>query len=168
MTIERQGKTIIAILFLVAAGFLATEQAVQAAPVQDWGQPVTFGLIALAFILWGVMEDRTSRIFQPEVVRAESANGAAQVETVSVDPDDLTQIEGIGPKMSNALIAAGITTFAQLARTPETELRAAVEAAGMRLAPSLPTWAEQASFAAGGSWAGLDDLQAELKGGRRA
>ncbi len=82
--------------------------------------------------------------------------------------DDLTRIEGIGPKMSAALQAAGITTFAQLAQSSEDTLTAAVEAAGMRLAPSLSTWAEQATFAAKGDWDGLRQLQDTLVGGRKA
>ncbi|MGQ9889612.1 MAG: DUF4332 domain-containing protein [Aggregatilineales bacterium] len=82
--------------------------------------------------------------------------------------DDLTKIEGIGPKMQAALTAAGITTFAQLAQASEDELRAAIEAAGMRLAPSVKTWAEQAAFAARGDWDGLAAFQASLTAGRKA
>jgi hypothetical protein len=59
-------------------------------------------------------------------------------------------------------------TFDDLAKASEDELRAAVEAAGMRLAPSLGTWAEQATFAAKGDWDGLNTLQDQLVGGRKA
>ena len=65
-------------------------------------------------------------------------------------PDNLTRIEGIGPKMDGALKAAGITTFAKLAASDETTIRAAISAAGMRFAPSLVTWPEQAKLLAGG------------------
>lgn len=82
-------------------------------------------------------------------------------------PDNLTVVEGIGPKMSAALVAAGIDTYAKLAAASEDTLRAAVESAGMRLAPSIPTWAEQAGYAAKGDWDGLKALQGTLKGGRR-
>ncbi|MBZ0276823.1 MAG: ATP synthase F1 subunit gamma [Anaerolineae bacterium] len=82
--------------------------------------------------------------------------------------DDLTRIEGIGPKIAAALNAAGITTFDQLAQSSEAELTTAIEAAGMRLAPSLPTWAEQASYAAQGDWDGLKHLQDTLVAGRKA
>ena len=81
--------------------------------------------------------------------------------------DDLTKIEGIGPKMQAALKAAGITTFARLAQASEDELRAAIEAAGMRFAPSAKTWAEQAAFAARGDWDGLAAFQASLTAGRK-
>ena len=81
--------------------------------------------------------------------------------------DDLTVIEGIGPKMSTALVKAGIDTYAKLSASSEDQLRAAVEAAGMRLAPSLPTWAEQAALADKGDTAGLKKLQSKIKGGRK-
>ena len=80
--------------------------------------------------------------------------------------DDLTRIEGIGPKMSQALQDAGIHTFAQLAATEEDTLRAAIEAAGMRLAPSIPTWSRQAEFAMQGDWDGLASYQDQLVAGR--
>jgi predicted flap endonuclease-1-like 5' DNA nuclease len=59
-------------------------------------------------------------------------------------PDDLTRIDGVGPKISEALVAAGLTTFAAVAAASQDELRAALSAAKLRLAPSLPTWSEQA------------------------
>ncbi|MEM9952484.1 MAG: DUF4332 domain-containing protein [Chloroflexota bacterium] len=95
---------------------------------------------------------------QAEVVEAQS---------VSSDPDDLTKIEGIGKKMSSALIKAGIDTFAKLSQATEDQLRQAIKDAGMRFAPSLVTWAEQAEFAAKGDWDGLEALQDQLEGGRR-
>jgi predicted flap endonuclease-1-like 5' DNA nuclease len=82
-------------------------------------------------------------------------------------PDDLTRIEGIGPKMDAALKAAGITTFARLAETSEDELRAAIAVAGMRFAPSVGTWPQQASYAARGDWSGLAVFQSSLISGRR-
>ncbi|MGB7340917.1 MAG: ATP synthase F1 subunit gamma [Phototrophicaceae bacterium] len=100
-----------------------------------------------------------------------SANGSsakpAKAAVATDTPDDLTKVEGIGPKMSRALIDAGISTFAQLANASEDQLTQAVQDAGMRLAPSLGTWAEQASYAAKGDWDGLDKLQDQLQGGRR-
>lgn len=78
---------------------------------------------------------------------------------------DLTKIEGIGPKMATALQSAGITTFAQLAEASEDQLRAAIENAGMKFAPSIPTWAKQAKFAADGDWNGLEAYQSILIGG---
>lgn len=81
--------------------------------------------------------------------------------------DDLTRVEGIGPKMSDALIDAGINTYAKLAEMTEDGLREAIQEAGMRLAPSIPTWAEQAALARDGKWDELAKLQETLEGGRR-
>jgi F-type H+-transporting ATPase subunit gamma len=83
------------------------------------------------------------------------------------EADDLTVIEGIGKKMSQALMAAGIDTFEKLAYASTETLQQAVEAAGMRLAPSLATWAEQAQYAINGDWDGLKAFQNTLSGGRR-
>lgn len=81
--------------------------------------------------------------------------------------DDLTRVEGIGKKMSQALIDAGINSYAKLAETTEEALREAIQNAGMRLAPSISTWAEQAALARDGKWDELDKLQGTLEGGRR-
>ncbi len=59
--------------------------------------------------------------------------------------DDLTQIKGIGPKIAAALQAAGITTFARLAQADPSTLRTALAAAGLRPAPRLETWPQQAA-----------------------
>lgn len=80
--------------------------------------------------------------------------------------DDLQVIEGIGPKMDSALRAAGIDTFEKLAGASEAEIKAAIEAAGLRFAPSAPTWPKQAALAARGDWDGLDKYQSELTAGR--
>jgi predicted flap endonuclease-1-like 5' DNA nuclease len=85
----------------------------------------------------------------------------------SSQPDDLTLIEGIGAKMDAALKAAGIDTFTRLATTSEADLRAAISAAGMRFAPSIPTWVHQASLAAKGNIDELKAYQKTLKAGRK-
>lgn len=81
--------------------------------------------------------------------------------------DDLTVIEGIGPKMAAALEKAGIQNFKQLSKSSETELRSALAASDLRFAPSLPTWAEQASFLAKGDRAGFEKLTQQLIAGRK-
>jgi|GEM_PF-4558198 len=77
--------------------------------------------------------------------------------------DDLTRIDGIGVKMASALKSAGIDTFSGLAATNEEALRAAIKAAGMRFAPTMPTWAEQAGYAARGDWAGLETFIGSIR-----
>jgi predicted flap endonuclease-1-like 5' DNA nuclease len=93
---------------------------------------------------------------------------AAKVKATKSGADDLKVVEGIGPKMEKALHAAGIVTFENLAAASEDQINAAIVAAGMRFAPSVPTWAEQASYAVKGDFAGLEAFQKTLVGGRKA
>jgi len=105
--------------------------------------------------------------FQHEV-----ANQPRQIPTVpaavATKPDNLTKVEGIGPKMAQALTAAGIDTFAKLAAVDEATLHAAIEAAGMKFAPSLPTWPLQAKYLAEGDIEGLKQYQQQLVSGRES
>jgi predicted flap endonuclease-1-like 5' DNA nuclease len=68
--------------------------------------------------------------------------------------------------MSGALVAAGIRTYAQLADADVDTLRAAIEAAGLRFAPSIVTWARQARHLADGDEEGFADLTRRLVAGR--
>jgi predicted flap endonuclease-1-like 5' DNA nuclease len=57
--------------------------------------------------------------------------------------DDLTLINGIGPKIASVLQAAGVTTFAQLASMDADQVWQILRAANIRLgAPEK--WIEQA------------------------
>jgi len=79
--------------------------------------------------------------------------------------DDLTVIEGIGPKISAVLQQAGIDSYAALAATPVDDLRKVLADNQLRFVdPS--TWPEQAVLA-GTDPDKLAELQASLKGGRR-
>ena len=61
--------------------------------------------------------------------------------------DDLTVIEGIGPKINTLLLDAGIQTFAQLAKATVPEMRTILDNAGPRYRIANPsTWAEQAGI----------------------
>ncbi len=84
----------------------------------------------------------------------------------AVEPDDLTRVEGIGPKIAQALRDAGLDTYRSVADADDDALRAALTTAGMRFAPSLPTWARQARLLADGDEAGFVELTARLSGGR--
>ncbi|WP_433081505.1 helix-hairpin-helix domain-containing protein [Dactylosporangium sp. CA-052675] len=97
---------------------------------------------------------------EPVVVPAQA------VAAEDVKPDNLKRIEGIGPKMSAALIASGIKTYQQLADADVDTLRAAIEAAGLRFAPSIVTWSRQARHLADGDEEGFADLTRRLVAGR--
>lgn len=79
--------------------------------------------------------------------------------------DDLTLIEGIGPKIDKILKEAGIITFSQLAEKSPEEIKDILNRAGLRLGDPT-SWPEQASLAAQGDWEGLKKLQESLKAGR--
>ena len=99
--------------------------------------------------------------------RAQGEEAPAQDNSaVREEPDDLGEIEGIGPRIRQVLNDAGVVSFSALAAMSEAELKSVLLAAGVRLA--FPeTWAEQAALAAGGDWDGLRALQATLVRGRR-
>jgi len=80
--------------------------------------------------------------------------------------DDLTRIEGIGSKISEALMVAGIRTFVDLEAASEGQLQAAIEAAGIGFAPSIHTWSKQAAYLVGGDEAGFQAYIARLTAGR--
>lgn len=97
---------------------------------------------------------------------AKTSSKPSSKTAVKAVPDDLTRIEGIGPKMTEALRAAGITTFAALAKAKPTALRKALEAAKLRFAPSLPTWAKQAKYLERGDESGFETYTEALVAGR--
>jgi hypothetical protein len=81
--------------------------------------------------------------------------------------DDLTKLEGVGPKVAKILADAGITTFADLANADAADVDKVLDANKLQMLDSAG-WIEQAKLAAAGDMEGLAKLQDELKGGRRA
>ena len=84
---------------------------------------------------------------------------------VAAATDDLTKIEGIGPKIAEHLATAGITTFAQLTQASAAELKDFLAAGGFD-SQDPTTWADQAQLAAVGEWDKLSQWQDQLNGGR--
>jgi large subunit ribosomal protein L21 len=81
--------------------------------------------------------------------------------------DDLAIIEGIGPKAAEALVAAGMDTFAKLAAASSEEVKAILDASTSKVQHLDPTtWAQQAQLAAEGKMEELKKLQDELNGGK--
>jgi NADH-quinone oxidoreductase subunit I len=98
--------------------------------------------------------------------RAEQAGGEAASPVAKLD--DLTRVEGIGPRIAALFQEAGIITFAQLAVTEVSKLKQILIDAGPQFQLADPsTWPEQAKLAATGKWEELEALQDKLKGGRR-
>lgn len=88
-------------------------------------------------------------------------------EALSKSPDDFQIIEGIGPKISELLVNAGILSFQQLAATDVTRLKAVLAEGGSRFAMADPSsWPEQARLAGQGLKDELAAYQASLTAGR--
>ncbi|NJX15324.1 50S ribosomal protein L21 [Tamlana crocina] len=80
--------------------------------------------------------------------------------------DDLKKIEGAGPKAAEALVNAGLDTFAKVAKATPEELSNILSEASSRLSHIVTeTWPKQAGLAAEGKWDELKELQDRLDGG---
>lgn len=80
--------------------------------------------------------------------------------------DDLTKIEGIGPKAAEALSNAGMESFAKLAKGDAEKIKEVLTEASSRMAHLDPTsWPKQAKMAADGKWDELKEWQDSVKGG---
>jgi len=102
---------------------------------------------------------------------SETSEGAAAptFKMKAAKADDLKMIEGIGPKIAEALTAAGIVSFSDLAAATAENLKEILEAAeGSFNAADSTSWPEQAQLAAEGKMDELKELQDRLTGGREA
>jgi predicted flap endonuclease-1-like 5' DNA nuclease len=80
--------------------------------------------------------------------------------------NDLTVIEGIGPKINELFNNAGLKTFAQVATATVPQMRKILDDGGSRFRIANPsTWAQQAALCAANKWTELKKLQDELSGG---
>ncbi len=80
--------------------------------------------------------------------------------------NDLTIVEGIGPKINELFNDNGIKTFDQLAAATVPQMRAILDKGGSRFRIANPsTWAQQGALAAENKWVELKKLQDKLSGG---
>lgn len=109
--------------------------------------------------------DAATAVEQP-VAEAVVAEKPAKAKK-KVEGDDLKLIEGVGPKIADLLINAGIVTFADLAATSAEKVTEILSAAGSNFATHNPTtWADQAALARDGKFDELKELQDRLNGGK--
>ncbi len=94
----------------------------------------------------------------------EASTAAEPALTAEQSDDDLTRLTGIGPKLAEAMKAAGICTYAQLTTMSVEDVSQALAGSNIRYnKASAESWAEQATLAAAGDWKGLKAHQAALK-----
>ncbi|MGB0925297.1 MAG: 30S ribosomal protein S6 [Minisyncoccia bacterium] len=100
-------------------------------------------------------------------IEAKEAQTSTGSNDEVVETHDLTKIEGIGPKIAEIFVAAGIKTFADLSESKVGDLRTILEE--NKLSSHDPkTWSKQATLAKNGKWDKLAELQEELNGGKEA
>jgi small subunit ribosomal protein S2 len=129
-----------------------------------------------------VMEKETTEAPAKKVAAAteESEKEAPAVEETAVEEketpaeekkeegkaDDLTKIEGIGPKGAEALVNAGLDSYEKLAGAKPEAIKEILTEASSRMAHLDPTsWPKQAKMAADGEWDKLKDWQDKAKAG---
>ncbi|MEP6626948.1 MAG: 50S ribosomal protein L17 [Ginsengibacter sp.] len=113
---------------------------------------------------------KTRRAGKTKKAAAPKAEEAAEVAPAAAKEkggDDLTKIEGVGPKVAEVLHEAGITSFAKLAESKAEDIKEILEKSGGHFNAQDPTsWAEQSQLAADGKWDELKELQDKLIAGR--
>jgi large subunit ribosomal protein L17 len=128
----------------------------------SWLLWVVLGLfLVIVLIGWWVSRSRGSQTTDQRSTAVQSEMQVAPERSA----DDLTLLEGIGPKVASVLNGIGIISFADLARAEVARVQQTLNAAGLQYM-NPEGWIEQAKLAANGDKEGLKKLQEELKGGR--
>ncbi|WP_297794725.1 30S ribosomal protein S2 [uncultured Eudoraea sp.] len=105
---------------------------------------------------------------KPEEAKAteEKVEKVAVKKSEKTASDNLTKIEGIGPKAAEALTKAGIGSYASLAKTDPEKIKEILTEASSRMAHLDPSsWPKQSEMAAEGHWDELKAWQDKVKGG---
>jgi large subunit ribosomal protein L21 len=99
----------------------------------------------------------------PVKEEAPAKKAAAPKKAATTEVDDLKKVEGIGPKIASTLVEAGISTFAELAKTDAAKISEII--ADVRGNHVTDSWPMQAQLAADGKWDELKKWQDEANGG---
>ncbi len=148
-------------------------------PFSGLSQPA--GLGGLAFMLVALLIGLLVMVFDPALPEPAAKRWPEEARTLLTkfaqeqdeshdddahEPDDLTRIEGIGPRIQAILHAASIRTFEDLAASSPDEISAILKAASFRAPFSPATWPQQADMAARDEWGMLRAFQDGLVAGR--
>lgn len=103
------------------------------------------------------------------IVMSESSKALAKelgLKPQKADKDDLTVVEGIGPKISQLLIADGIETFRQLEKTDVSAIQKILDDAGPSFKLAKPeSWPKQSGLCVVQDWKELKEYQDRLFNG---
>jgi len=104
---------------------------------------------------------------EPKKPAASTSKPKAPAKKVSASKvEDLTKIEGIGPKTAEALNNAGVDSYEKLSKQKPDAIREILTAASTRLAHLDPgSWPKQAKMAADDKWDELKKWQDNAKAG---
>ena len=93
---------------------------------------------------------------EPPAERELDLEAASAVLGCTVKLDDLTLVDGIGPKIAELCTGIGVITWQALAHTDVVALQSMLDAAGSRYKMHDPSsWPRQAAFLAAGDWEGF-------------
>jgi ribosomal protein S16 len=111
-------------------------------------------------------EEKTEEVPAEPEVKEEKVEEAPAEEpkAEATEPDDLTKVEGIGPKIAETLVAAGHATFADVAKLDSDAIQEIIK--DIQGSHPSDTWPKQAQMAADGKWDELKKWQDELDGGK--
>ncbi len=112
---------------------------------------------------------KAKKVVEKKAAPAKKATAKkAPAKKATAKGDDLTKIEGVGPKISQLLQDAGLTTFSKVAEATAEQISEILAEAGSRYSMHNPeTWPQQAKLAAADKWDELKELQDKLDGGRK-
>ena len=125
--------------------------------------------LATAAALRQIVEPAVEELGGQEMVEDYEVEMAQDTDAAAASPagpsgDDLTNINGLGPKSAAVLAAAGVDSYARLAATSEPDLRRILTDAHATVPGNVNTWSMQAAFADKGDWRGLaryDQMQSQ-------
>ena len=101
---------------------------------------------------------------EDEENKEEIDNIAEEEKQENSNTDDLTKIEGIGPKIAEVLAESEIKTFKDLAESDVERIKEILSENSLSM-HNPETWPKQSQLAVEGKWDELDELQKELNGG---
>ena len=116
------------------------------AAVIDLAQAAAARAVADMADIASVAQEIVETAAEVPVTMIEDAASVAETaaETLRPEPDDLTRLVGIGPKLAAALAERGVTTFAQIAAWTDQELADVDKALDLKGRAARDHWVAQA------------------------